>query len=140
MPAIRIGHFEADGDAVNLELGFVPAYMRLVNLNAADGEVSIIEWFGTEMGDDKAVQHTILKNDGGDDNSNIAYVTSSGYVSAYGSTTVVDSGTEDDDDDPVRVTNRLGVTIAAAWMDDSDEIFYIAVSPDRNTDHGDINA
>ncbi len=64
MGQIRSGHFQADGGAHNLVLGFVPSYLILINLNAAVNEVFKIEWFGAEMGDAKEVQHTAIADNG----------------------------------------------------------------------------
>lgn len=49
-PIIKAGHFQADGDSYDLNLGFVPDYIKLYNLNATAGEVIIYEYFG-DMGD-----------------------------------------------------------------------------------------
>ena len=49
-PIIKAGHFQADGDTYELNLGFTPNYLKLYNLNAAAGEVIIYEYFG-DMGD-----------------------------------------------------------------------------------------
>jgi len=136
----RTGHFEADGADVNLNLGFVPAYIRITNVNAADTEVITLEWWA-EMGDSKEIWYYKLNNDGGDDIDSPVKNGSGGYVAEY-DTTAVDTGTEDSDTDPVRVTGGQGVTISAAFMDDGDEVYYIAFGPndERDVDHGDINA
>lgn len=137
---IRTGHFEADGDAVNLNLGFIPAYIKIINQSAATGEIAVVEWF-KDMGDSKQFETTIIADNGSTADTNFAYSSSGGVITEY-DTTAVDSGTENDDDDPVRVTGGQGVTIAAAFMDDSDEIWYLAFGPNdtRDVDHGDINA
>ena len=140
MAQIRVGHFEADGNAVTLKLGFVPDYFTAINQSAATGEAAKVEWFGDEMGDSKEFQTVIIADNGSTANTNFAYESSSGVISAVGSTLTVDTGTENDDDDPVRVTNEMGVTIAASFMDDGDEVWYLAVAADRDYDHGDINA
>ena len=130
---IRIGHFEADGAAVNLPLGFIPQYIMLINQAAADGEPIMIQCFGTEMGDAKEIWHLRHANDGGSDRDTPVYKSSGGYIQDYDTTSVQTS-------DPVKPTGGKGVTISASWMDDGDEIWYVAIEGDRYTDHDDINA
>ena len=95
-------HFEADGAAVNLTLGFVPIAALVANLNAAAGEVMAVLWLGSEMGDNKEIQFTRIADNGSTGNTNISYASSGGYVSAY-NTKSVDTGTDDSDTDPVQV-------------------------------------
>lgn len=137
---IRDGHFEADGAAVNLELGFVPTYFMAINASAATGEIARVEWFGSEMGDSKQFQTKIVADNGSTGNVNLGYASSGGIIQDYGATPTIDTGTENSDSDPVRVYGEKGVTIAASFMDDGDEIYYLAILADRTTDHGDINA
>lgn len=132
MNQIRVGHLEADGALVNLVLGFVPAYIKVVNINAATGEIGVVEWF-SEMGDNKELQWIIVADNGTTANTIPKYVSSGGIVSEYNTTSVQTS-------DPVQVLGGEGVTIAAAFMDDGDEVYYFAVMPDRDVDAGDINA
>jgi len=138
MGQIVTGHFEADGAAVNLPLGFVPAYIRIVNVSAADTEVMALEWW-SEMGDSAEIWHYKVNNDGGDDVDTPVKKASGGYIAEYNST-AIDAGTSNDDTDPCRLTGFKGVTISASFMDDSDEVYYLAIAPDRDVDHGDINA
>ena len=126
MSQIRTGHFEADGGAHNLILGFVPSYLRIMNFMAADTEVAVIEWF-KEMGD--AVEIWWMNSDTGE--QNFVPKGSGGYISEYDANSVQSS-------EPVKVLGGQGVTIDAAFMEDSDEIYYFAIEADRDVDHGDI--
>lgn len=120
---IRTGHFEADGNAVNLELGFTPSYFKIYNATnfGTENEIVAVEWWGET---NKEIQHKAQKNDGGGDAYDLNYETSSGIISAYAGSS----------------TASKGVTIAASFMADSDECYYVAVKSERDVDHGDINA
>lgn len=218
MGQIRTGSFEADGNAYNLILGFVPNYIKVINTSAADTEVWSLEWFDL-MGDAKEIWHYKLNNDGGDDVDTPVKKASAGYISTYDSNIIPNrvkvvfdytggasedlltfagaegcpfedgervglqaSGglaaglTEDtiyyvrdktltscrlaltsggavveftsDGTPPNYIFSRdnlipavaggKGVTVAAAFMDDGDAIYYEAIESDRNVDHGDI--
>ena len=130
MGQIRTGHFEADGGAHNLVLGFVPSYLLVINAGAADTEVWKLEWFD-EMGDAQEIWHYMINNDGADDVDTPVKKGSGGYISEYDTNSVQTS-------DPILVGGGKGVTIAAAFMDDSDEVYYVAIESDRDVDHGDI--
>lgn len=131
MPQVKFGHFQSAGTAYNLELGFIPDYLELINANAVTGEVAVIKWFGAEQGDDKAFQYTILVDNGSTGDANFATVASGGHASAFDTQTVNTSN-------PVKITGEYGVTIAATWMDDDDEIWYVAMQGDRDEDKGDV--
>jgi len=212
MGQIVTKHFEADGNAVNLNLGFIPSYVRVTNFMAADTEVAAIEWF-KEMGD--AVEIWWNNSDTGE--QNFVPKSSGGYISAYDASQVgvrksctfdYTGGAMEDlvtcaghgyvDGEAVKFvaggglatglsalkiyyvrdvtlnTFRVsetrggavaemtsdgtppnyvfsidnlpempggkGITIAAAFMDDSDEIYVLAMEADRDMDEGDINA
>ena len=125
MSQILTGHFEADGDAHNLVLGTVPTHLRVINVNAAEDEVFEIEWF-SEMGDNVEIWKYLVAG-----HTNIVYKSSGGYISDYNTASYQTS-------DPVMATGGKGVTIAAAFMDDGDEIYYYATTASRDVDHGDI--
>jgi len=116
---IRVGHFKADGGLHNLELGFVPNYFRIVNADASAGDVDVVEWWGET---NKEIQHKKLVDNGSTGNSNHNYEESSGIISEY-------SGSS---------SNSEGVTIAASFMEDNDECYYLAMKTTRAVDHGDI--
>jgi hypothetical protein len=125
MATIRAGHYEADGNAVNLVLGFVPNYIRVLNTAAADTEVAVIEWF-YEMGDGVDIQWN--NTDAGE--QNFVYNASGGYINEY-DTNSITTGTT------LSVGGGQGVTISASYQDNSDEIYYLAILADMETDHGD---
>ena len=114
MSQIVVGHLESDGEAINLPLGFVPDVLFLFNANAAAPEVFLSVWFGGEMGDAAEIQFKALEDKGSTGGLTIDYVSSGGYISAWTYTTsYIDKGTSNDDDDPVRITAQKGVTIGA---------------------------
>lgn len=141
MSQIVVGHLESDGEAINLPLGFVPDVLFLFNAMATAGEVFLSVWFGGEMVDAAEIQAKSLADNGITAGLTWDYVSSGGYISDYTyATAALDKGTSNDDDDPVRITAQKGVTIAATFSEDSDELWYIAIGADKVKDHGDINA
>jgi hypothetical protein len=44
MNQIKVGHFEQDGGLINLPLGFIPDYIRLVDFHT-NANIDIYEWF-----------------------------------------------------------------------------------------------
>jgi len=125
MGQIITKHFEADGNAVNLDLGFTPSYVKVINTAAADTEVAVIEWFA-EMGDGVDIQWN--NSDAGE--QNFVYNSSGGYINEY-DTNAVTTGTT------VSVGGYKGITIAADFMDNGDEIYVLAVEADIDKDEGD---
>jgi len=73
-------------------------------------------------------------------NANVAYVAAGGSLADYDVKTVVIVDPDGIEADYVDVSGGKGVTIAAGFMDNSDEIWYVAIEADRDVDHGDINA
>jgi len=64
------------------------------------------------MGDAAEIQFKALADDGSTGGLTIDYVSSGGYISDWTYTTsYIDKGTSNDDDDPVRITAQKGVTI-----------------------------
>lgn len=135
-PIIKVGHFQSDGGAYNLELGFVPDYIKIWNLAAAAGEIAIQEWF-SDLGDAFAIVHRMLVDNGSTGTDTVEYITSGGAISKL-DTTTIDAGTENDDTDPVRKTASKGVTIATGWSDDDDEVYYLAIGNANFEDIGDV--
>ena len=81
-------HFEANGSLVNLDLGFVPSYVKIFNQDATTGEVATEEWFGTEMDDSASFITTSLVDNGTTADNNVEYVSSGGSISAYDSAAI----------------------------------------------------
>lgn len=77
-----IKYFTSGGAALNIDLGFVPDYVRVINTGAADTEVYMLEWFEA-LGDAKELWHYMIDNDGGGDVNTPVKKASGGYVSAY---------------------------------------------------------
>jgi len=144
MNQIRTGHFEADGNDVTLNLGFVPDYIMLVNEGAVAAEVIKIEWWYS-AGVTKELHHYRHGSGAGSSIPNASsprWETSGEIEAAYPQSTDATVGTVTvmGDATVVAVTNRMGIKIDASWMDNSDEIYYLAIKSDREVDHGDINA
>jgi hypothetical protein len=135
-PIIKVSHFQSDGGAYNLELGFVPDYIMLWNLAAVAGEIAIQEWFA-DLGDAYAIVHRMLADNGSTGYDTVEYITSGGAISKLDSTTI-DAGTANDDTDPVRKTAARGVTIATGWLDDDDEVYFLAIGNAKFEDIGDV--
>lgn len=74
--------FTSDGLAHNLILGFIPAYARVINANAAVDEVMIMEYFNL-MGDAQEVWHYPVNDQGTTTAVSIVKKASAGYISKY---------------------------------------------------------
>jgi hypothetical protein len=130
MARIKTFHFEADGNAYNLNLGWVPDYVKIMCANAATGEVVETEWF-KDMDDDAGFITTVIADNGVTSDKNKVYAGSGAGISEYDSTSVQTTN-------PVMITGGKGVTIAAALMDNSDEVWGIAIQSDEDKDIGDV--
>ncbi len=128
--------FQADGNPCNVELGFIPDYVQVYNLNAGVGEPFKLEWFSL-LGDGKEIRHNRVTDNGSSGMASMEYKSTGGYISAYQGVGY-DPGTPDDDDDPVRAEGFVGVSIAAGFMDDDDTIVLHASRSLRAENLGDI--
>jgi hypothetical protein len=126
MARIISRHFEADGDAYNTILGGVPNIAIVVNLNAVTTEDAILVWLKDLEGEIQITAQGAFSFD-----------SATGSLSEYEGNSI-DSGTSNDDDDPVKVEGGAGLTIATGFMDDGDEIVVIAFFTDIDDDLGDI--
>ena len=131
MSLIKTGKFVATGSDVNLDLGFIPDYLKLMNQNAAAREIAVIEWF-YQLGATKEFQFRKILDNADNTEANFIVNTSTAEVKATFATVSVTASP-----DPVKVEGERGVTIDASWMDDSDVIYYIAIKSDRDQDLGD---
>ena len=122
---VKAGYLKSDGNAYELDLGFVPDYIKLVNLNAAETEVMIYEWW-SHMGDSVALAHIQIDGSTSDAVYSVKKDTS-GVITKLDTTTIQTS-------DPVKKTAKRGVIIATGWLDDNDEIYYYAVGNAPFTD------
>ncbi|MDD3092463.1 MAG: hypothetical protein PHI99_06185 [Syntrophales bacterium] len=133
--------FKADGGDITLILGFVPDYLRLVNVTAADaGDKMILEWFGALMGDGVEVEHKVIADNGSTGDLNINYASSGGYVAAADKDDVSISTSEEVYDvATVKAVGGDGVKITASgFMADNDIIYGLAICSDASKDIGDI--
>lgn len=87
MGQIKTLKFISDGNAANLDLGFTPAYARILNANAAVNEVSTLEYF-SQCGDAQEFWKYIIADNGTITALDIVKKASAGYVSEYDSMTV----------------------------------------------------
>jgi hypothetical protein len=87
MGQLAIRKFTATGAAINLNLGFIPAYALVINDNAADTEIWKLEYLN-QFGDAKELWHYMINNDGGDDVDTPVKKSSGGYIAEYDSTTI----------------------------------------------------
>lgn len=130
MAEILTGKFIATGDDVVLDLKHVPGYLKLFNKDAAAGEVAVIEWWA-QMGAGKELDVRKITDNGETGTDNLTYEESAAEIEATVETNTVQAV------DPIQPQGKRGVKIDASWMEDGDEIFYLAVIPDRDEDLGD---
>lgn len=84
---VTIGSFTGTGAAVNVELGFVPDYIRIINVTDGD---NIWEWF-KGMTNGHAIFTRAVVDNATTGNSSVASITSNG-VSAYEGSSSVGKG------------------------------------------------
>ena len=108
----------ADGaEDTEVEMGFVPDHVKVINQMATGGtEISMWEWC-SHMPDLAGFKHIA-------DGSASIYVASGGHISKLDETTVQSTP------DPVQITKKQGITIAAAFHDTSDVITVIGFRSD----------
>lgn len=87
MGQIATRTFIGTGADMNLELGFIPAYARIINANGAAGEVMVLEYFNLN-GDAKEFWHYCINDAGTAVAANIVKKASAGYVSEYDSSRI----------------------------------------------------
>lgn len=77
---IKVGTYEGTGAAINIELGFIPDHVRIVNTE--DGDAAW-EWF-KGMTDGHAVAYAAIVDNGTTGNAAIAPITSNGVSELAG--------------------------------------------------------
>jgi len=87
MGQIKTLKFISDGNAANLDLGFIPAYARILNANAAVNEVASMEYFN-QCGDAQEFWKYAIADNGTTTALDVVKKSSAGYVSEYDSSTV----------------------------------------------------
>ena len=113
---IKIGYFKGDGNAVNVECGFKPQYVRLVNVT----QDSIYELFG---GQGCHVCSLVAGSE--------AITADSDAISTY------DSATASESDSEVSVSGYQGFKVNADIQTDDDLCYYLAIGHCLEEDHGD---
>jgi len=129
MGQILTGKFIATGADVELDLKHIPGYLKLYNKDAINGEAAMIEWW-YQMGAGKELDIRKITIGTGTD-SNLTYEITNAEIEALVESSSVHAT------DPVQPLGKRGVKIDASWMDDGDEIYYLAIIPDRDEDLGD---
>jgi hypothetical protein len=89
MGQIATRTFICTGSAMNLDLGFIPAYAEIRNANATAGEVAKLVYFNLN-GDAKEFWEYCINDAGSAVAANITKNTGSGYVTEYDSSTIGD--------------------------------------------------
>ena len=113
---IKIGTFVADGNAVNIECGFKPQYVRLVNITANTAH----ELFG---GLSCIYQY--------DNSGNSVFAADADGISTY------DTASFSETNSVVSASGYQGFTVNADTMSDSDVCYYLAIGHIFEEDHGD---
>jgi len=116
LPTIFVKEITVANGAVDteVEMGFVPDYAKVTNQMAATTEITMWEWAPT-MPDLGGIKHTF---DGG-----CSYVATGGHISKLDTRTVQTT-------DPVQITKKQGIKIAAAFHDTDDVITVIGFRSD----------
>lgn len=81
---VKIGSYTGTGAAINIECGFVPDYVRVINATDGDGTW---EWFNGFGAGDALYERTLVDN-ATSGNSSLALITSNGIDAYQGSTSV----------------------------------------------------
>lgn len=105
---VEIGSYTGTGAAINIELGFVPEYVRVVN--TTDGDAAW-EWFDN-MTAAHAIAYNAIEDDGTTGNAAIAPITANGISPMAGDRTT-----------PL----RPGFTVGTALSESAKVFRYIAM-------------
>jgi len=139
---IKTFKFQADGGDITLLFGFVPDWLKLVNVTAMGtaGNKAELEWFGENMGDAAEIEKKVLADNGTTGNKNLNYAASGGYIAEVNADDLtVDAVSQVNGVATVQVAGGFGVKITASgFMSDNDIIYGIAVQADINVSIGDI--
>lgn len=105
-PNIRTGTLEGDGAAQNISLGFIPSYVKVVNVE--DGDI-MFEWWDS-MTDGHALQTINVVDSGTSGSAGMSRITANG-ISAYAGS----------------ASAGAGFTIGTAISENGKDLAYIAV-------------
>lgn len=119
MLQFKTGTITGTGSDIDVDLGFIPSYVKVINRTAlgAAGTLVALEWF-EGMGDDNAVGINAIQDDSATTTYNLANKTSDGITSLQTSSVQTS--------DPVAMTGFNGFRIPAAFQAADDELYYIA--------------
>lgn len=87
MGQVKTGKFISTGGIVNINFGFIPAYARFLNANAAVNEVMVLEYFN-QNGDAQEFWKYAINDQGVTTAVDLIKKSSGGYVSEYNTTSV----------------------------------------------------
>lgn len=93
MDQVKVGTYEGTGAAINIELGWVPDYVRVINVEDGD---TVHEWFNG-MGAGDAIKSQNVVDNGVTGNSSLALLAANG----------IDSYSADDNNDGFTVGTDL---------------------------------
>lgn len=105
-PNIRTGTVEGTGAAINISLGFIPDYVKVINVE--DGDI-MFEWFAG-MTNGHAIQSINVVDSGTSGAAGLSRITSNG-ISAYNGST----------------TAGAGFTLGTAISENGKDLAYLAV-------------
>lgn len=120
---IIVGKVVSDGGDVNISLGGVPDYIKVINIDAAVTEIAVLEWFHG-MGDDAEVQYDkfVAGTDAGDFFLKKA---SGGLIAAWEAEGVVGNRKSCTFDDTGGTAEDL-ITCSGHGYSDGDKVMFIA--------------
>jgi hypothetical protein len=104
---IADGLYTGTGAAINIELGWVPDYVEVINLTDGD---DIWKWYNGATGNPTIYQRNVVDN-GATGNSSMTRITANA-VSAY---------------NPANFTNKPGFTVGTAMSESGDQFGWIAI-------------
>jgi len=90
MGQIATRTFISDGNAANIDIGFIPAYAKILNANAAVNEIVAMEYFNLG-GDAKEFAKYIINDQGTTTALDVVKQTGSGYISEYDTVAVMEN-------------------------------------------------
>jgi hypothetical protein len=103
---VKVGSWTGDGAAKNVEIGWIPDYVLIIN--TTDGDIAY-EWFNG-MGAADAIRHNKIADNGATGAASFELITSGGIDAYAGST-----------------DNKEGFTLAAAANENAKVFRYVAL-------------
>lgn len=109
---IKVGSYTGTGAAINVELGFTPDYVKVINVTDGD---EYWEWFSS-MTNAHAIYTRTVTDNGVTGNASITRITANGITPL----------------NPTDFTTKQGFTIGTALSESGDTFAYVAV---RNAEY-----